>query len=68
MICICTTFAATPATHCNTLHHTATHCNTLQHTMICICTTFAQNVPKSVYIYISTHVHVCVYMIWGGYD
>jgi len=24
--------AATGATHCNTLQHTATHCNTLQHT------------------------------------
>jgi len=25
-------YSKDPATHCNTLHHTATHCNTLQHT------------------------------------
>jgi len=30
--CWVTSLPCRPATHCNTLQHTATHCNTLQHT------------------------------------
>jgi len=31
MLSLCEGCSATPATHCNTLSHTATHCNTLEH-------------------------------------
>ena len=57
-----------PATHCNTLQHTATHCNTLQHCLIriystrgsgCIYVSRLRIYVSHPYIYVS-HQHIQV--------